>query len=132
LATAVTALMTVAIRRSRDVEMLPVAGLSTILSALVAAPFATHLLDLTARDLLVAAGFGLFPMTLGLMLYVIGSAMIPAALAALIGTMEAPFGALWAWVGVGEIPAPATFAGGGMVLASVFGRLLLERRNEGH
>jgi hypothetical protein len=32
LATAVTALMTVAIRRSRDVEMLPVAGLSTILS----------------------------------------------------------------------------------------------------
>jgi drug/metabolite transporter (DMT)-like permease len=34
LATAVTALMTVAICRSREVEMLPVAGLSTILSAL--------------------------------------------------------------------------------------------------
>jgi hypothetical protein len=32
-------------------------------------------------------------MTLGLMLYVIGSAMIPVALSALIGTMEAPFAA---------------------------------------
>lgn len=127
LATAATALMTVAIRRSRHVEMVPVAGLSNIVSVLVAAPFAAHLLDLSGRDFLVAAGFGLCPMTLGLMLYVIGSALIPAALAALIGTMEAPFGALWAWIGVGEVPATATLAGGGLVLASVFGRLLLER-----
>ena len=128
LATSATALMTVAIRRSRHVEMVPVAALSNILSVLVAAPLAAHLFDLTTRDVLVAAGFGLFPMTLGLMLYVIGSAMIPAALATLINTMEAPFGALWAWIGIGEVPDTATFLGGGLVLASVFGRLLLERR----
>jgi hypothetical protein len=64
LATAATALMTVAIRRSRDVEMLPVAGLTTALSALVASPQAEHLFDLTAVDFLVAAGFGLGPMAL--------------------------------------------------------------------
>ena len=128
LGTAATALMTVAIRRSRHVEMVPVAGLANILSVLVAAPFSAHLLDLTARDFLVAAGFGLCPMTLGMMLYVMGSALIPASLAALIGTMEAPFGALWAWIGVSEVPATATFVGGALVLASVFGRLLWERR----
>jgi drug/metabolite transporter (DMT)-like permease len=44
--------------------------------------------------------------------------------------MEAPFGGLWAWIGVGEVPAPATLIGGAIVLASVFGRLLLERRDE--
>jgi drug/metabolite transporter (DMT)-like permease len=131
LATTATALMTVAIRRSRHVEMVPVAALSNILSVLVAAPLAGHLFDLSTRDVVVAAGFGLFPMTLGLMLYVIGSAMIPAALATLINTMEAPVGALWAWIGIGEVPATATFLGGGLVLASVFGRLLLERRRGG-
>lgn len=78
----------------------------------------------------VAAGFGMGPMTLGLMLYVIGSAMIPATLSALIGTMEAPIGALWAWVGVGEVPAVETLVGGAIVLAGVFGRLLLERRTD--
>lgn len=127
LATAATALLTVAIRKSRDIEMVPVACLANILSVLVAAPLAAHLLDLTPRDYLVAAGFGLIPMTMGLMLYVIGSALIPSALATLINTMEAPFGALWAWIGIGEVPAAATLVGGGVVLASVFGRLLLER-----
>jgi len=128
LATTFAALMTIAIRRSRAIEMLPVAGLSTALSVLIAWPLAGHIPDLSLRELGIAAGFGLGPMTLGLMLYIIGSALIPATLTALISTMEAPIGALWAWVGVGEVPATATFVGGAIVLASVFGRLLLERR----
>jgi drug/metabolite transporter (DMT)-like permease len=107
--------------------MVPVACLANILSVLVAAPLAAHLLDLTPRDYLVAAGSGLIPMTLGLMLYVIGSALIPSTLTTLINTMEAPFGAIWAWIGIGEVPAITTFIGGGIVLASVFGRLVLER-----
>jgi drug/metabolite transporter (DMT)-like permease len=127
-ATTFAALMTVAIRRSRAIDMLPVAGLSTALSVLIAWPLAGHVSDLSWRELGIAAGFGLGPMTLGLMLYIIGSALIPATLTALISTMEAPIGALWAWVGVGEVPAAATFVGGAIVLASVFGRLLLERR----
>jgi len=129
LATTATALLAVAIRRSRHLEMVPVAWLANILSVLVAAPFAAHLLDLTPRDYLVAAGFGLVPMTMGLMLFVIGSALIPATLATLINTMETPFGALWAWIGIGEVPATTTVVGGAIVLASVFGRLLAERRS---
>ncbi|MFO1060202.1 MAG: DMT family transporter [Dongiaceae bacterium] len=126
LATSATAVMTVAVRRrGREVEMLPAALLAMLLSIAVALPFAQHLADLTPRDYLVAAGFGLGPMTLGMMLYIVGSAMIPSALAALIGTIEAPVGALWAWVGVGEVPAPTTFAGGGIVLAAVVVRLLV-------
>jgi drug/metabolite transporter (DMT)-like permease len=130
IATLAMAVMTVAIRRSRNVEMLPVACFSTILSALIALPLAQHLGDLTARDYVVAAGFGLGPMTLGMMLYVMGSALIPATLSVLINTMEAPIGALWAWIGVGEVPAVTTLIGGAIVLGSVFARLLLERRDE--
>jgi drug/metabolite transporter (DMT)-like permease len=130
IATLSMAVMTVAIRRSRQVEMLPVACLSTIISALIALPLARHLGDLTPRDYVVAAGFGLGPMTMGMMLYVIGSALIPATLSVLINTMEAPIGALWAWLVIAEMPPAATFIGGAIVLAAVFGRLLLERREE--
>jgi drug/metabolite transporter (DMT)-like permease len=126
LATTTTALLTVAIRKSRHVDMVPVALLANVLSALVAAPLAVHLFDLTPRDYLVAAGSGLIPMTLGLMLYVIGSALIPSTLTTLINMMETPFGVIWAWVGIGEVPATTTFIGGGIVIASVLGQLLLD------
>ena len=51
-------------------------------------------------------------MTLGLMFYIIGSALIPSALAALIGTLEAPLGAFWGWIGAGEVPRFETVLGG--------------------
>jgi drug/metabolite transporter (DMT)-like permease len=124
------AVMTVAIRRSRHVEMLPVAWIAVMLSVLIALPLAQHLGDLSPRDYLVAAGFGLGPMTLGMMLYVIGSAMIPATLSVLINTMEAPIGALWAWLVIAEVPPTTTFIGGAIVMVAVFGRLLLERQDE--
>lgn len=120
------AVLTLTIRRNTHIEMLPVVLLSIILSALIALPFASQLMEFGARDFMVAAGFALFPLTLGLMLYVIGSALIPATLAALIQTLEAPFGMLWAWIGLGEVPPLETMIGAAIVLAGVFGRLFYD------
>jgi drug/metabolite transporter (DMT)-like permease len=120
-------LLTVLIRRNPHVQMLPMAWVSVVLSVIVSYPLASQIWDLSGRDYLVAAGFGLGPMTLGMMLYVLGSSFIPATLSALINTMEAPLGALWAWIGVGEVPEQTTFIGGSIVLISVFGRLLLDQ-----
>jgi drug/metabolite transporter (DMT)-like permease len=127
-ATLVSALMTVEARRSREVKMLPVACLANLLAALAALPFAASVATLSTHDLVVLAGFGLCAMMLGLMLYLIGSALIPAALSALIGTLSVPAGALWAWAGVGEIPTPPAIAGAAIVLTGVVGALLLEQR----
>ena len=117
------------IRRNPDVKMVPMAWVAIVLSVAISCLLAGHISDLTARDYIVAAGFGLGPMTFGMMLYIIGSGLIPATLSALINTMEAPMGAIWAWAGVGEVPAVETIIGGGIVLASVFGRLLREKGN---
>jgi drug/metabolite transporter (DMT)-like permease len=106
--------------------MLPMAWTAVILSGVVAIPLAEQIWDLTPRDYLVMVGFALGPMTLGMMLYVIGSALIPATMSALIGVAEAPIGALWAWVGVGEAPTVSTMIGGGIVLASVIARLSID------
>jgi drug/metabolite transporter (DMT)-like permease len=127
LGTVAQALMTVAIRRNQNVEILPIAWLSVLLSVAIAIPLAESLWALTPRDYAVAAGFGLLAVALGQVLYMTGSALIPAPLTSLIGTMEAPLAALWAWIGIGEVPPAATFIGGSIVLASVLGRLLLER-----
>lgn len=130
LTTIVMALLTITIRRNSHIQMLPVAFLSIFLSIFIALPFAGQLQDFAARDLLAAAGFGFFPITLGLMLYVMGSSRIPATLSALIGTIEAPAGVFWAWIGVGEIPAREAVFGGLIVLAGVFGRLFYDWRVE--
>jgi drug/metabolite transporter (DMT)-like permease len=125
--TVTQALATVAIRRSPNVTMLPMVWFAQILSVFVALPLAQHLGDLSARDYLVAAGFGFGPMTLGIALYVAGSAMIAASLSALIGIAEGPIGGLWVWVGLGEVPSTSTFIGGAIVLAAVIGRVLVEK-----
>jgi drug/metabolite transporter (DMT)-like permease len=121
------ALMTLLIRRNPHIQMLPMALASVILSIVVSYPLAGHLWDLSARNFMIAAGFGLGPMTFGMMLYMMGAALIPATLSTLINTMEAPLGAFWAWIGIGEVPETATFIGGAIVLASVFARLFIEQ-----
>lgn len=121
------ALATVAIRRNPNVTMLPMVWFAQILSVVIAIPLAQHLSDLSVRDYVVAAGFGLGPMTLGIALFVAGSALIPASLSALIGIAEGPIGAFWAWAGVGEVPSTSTMIGGAVVLAAVISRVLLEK-----
>ena len=120
-------IMTVAIRRNPKVEVMPIACLSVFISVVVALPLSQDLLTLAPGDYAMAALYGLVAVALGMMLYMMGSALIPATLSGLIGVLEAPIGALWAWVGVGEVPAPTTIIGGGIVVLSVFGRLLVEQ-----
>ncbi len=121
------AIATVAVRRSPTVVMLPMVWFAQILSVVIAIPLAQHIGDLSFRDYVVAAGFGFGPMTLGIALFVAGSALIAASLSALIGIAEGPIGALWAWVGVGEVPSLSTIIGGAVVLSAVIGRVLLEK-----
>ena len=126
------AIATVVIRRSPEVKMLPMVWLAQILTIPLAFPLAQHLWDLSLRDYFVAAGFGLFPMTLGIALFVAGSTLIPATLTALIGIAEGPMGGLWAWVGVGEVPTLSTIVGGTIVLLAVVGRVLLSDQEPGN
>lgn len=119
--------MVVAARRHPNVVMLPMAWIAVILSVVFSYPLAEHLTELALRDYVVAAGFGLGPMTLGMMFYVVSSALIPAALTALIGIAKAPLGALLAWIGVGEVPSLATVIGGTIVLVAVAGSIAFER-----
>ncbi|HEY0912595.1 MAG TPA: DMT family transporter [Bradyrhizobium sp.] len=130
LAVAMTLLMGVMIVISRghpSLPMVPVSCLSAVLAGLVAASFA-QLGGLSGHALFYLALFGTTNMGLGLIMFMIGSRMIPAGESALVGALEAPLGPLWVWLAFGETPAPTTIAGGGLVLAAVVGHVLLTTR----
>ena len=70
-------------------------------------------------------GLGVFQLALPCLLVVGLTAVLPAPEIALLGLLEVLFGVLWAWVGAGEVPGPATLSGGLLVLGALVGNELL-------
>jgi drug/metabolite transporter (DMT)-like permease len=65
-------------------------------------------------------------MALGLVLFLLGSRLVPPGEAALLTCLEAPLAPVWVWLAFAELPDAATWAGGGVVLAAVAGHLSAE------
>lgn len=121
------ALMTVIMRRHRDVPMLEAAALSGFAAALVAFPMADPL-SIAATDILWLALFGLVTQGGGLGIYTMGARRLPSAQAALLSASEVPMSPLWVWIFFQEVPAQQTFIGGGLVLAAILWNIGAELR----
>jgi len=119
------AAVTVIRRHSHAVPMVPAACLSALLTALASLPLASPW-PVSGHDLVMLAVFGSTNMGLGLILFVIGAGLVPAAQTALIGALETPLAPLWVWLAFGETPQPATLLGGAIVLTAVTGSILFE------
>jgi drug/metabolite transporter (DMT)-like permease len=119
------AAMTVLVRRHRGVPMVPAALASALATTLVALPLASAEVPDGAR-LGVLALFGAVQMALGLVLFLLGSRLVPPGEAALLTCLEAPLAPVWVWLAFAELPDAATWAGGTVVLATVAGHLLAE------
>ena len=126
LALAMTLLMSVVmviIRSCRSVSMLPASGLSAFLSSMLVAPLASP--DaVTALDLAHLLLFGVTQFGLGLLLLTLGTRLLSASRAALIGNLELPLGPIWVWLAFAEVPPQATVVGGVIVLAAVLADML--------
>jgi drug/metabolite transporter (DMT)-like permease len=57
--------------------------------------------------------------TLGLILFTIGSRSVPAAQLSLIALVEPTLSPLWAWLVASELPPVWTFAGGAVILGAI-------------
>jgi drug/metabolite transporter (DMT)-like permease len=112
------AAMMVIIRKNRHVSMLPAACLSAFLCAFVVLPFAQPM-QVMAPAMLDLVLFGTAQFGLGLLLMTLGTRLISATRSALIGSMENPLAPLWVWLVFGELPARATWVGGGLVMGAV-------------
>lgn len=118
---------TTLMRSHRDVAMLPAMGVSGWVCAAATLSFAQPL-QISAANLALVATFGVVQNAAGLALYTFGSRRVPAAEATLIAALEVPLTPLWVWLLLGEVPPAQTILGGLVVLAALFGHMLLEFR----
>ncbi len=121
------AAMMVIIRRNQQVSMLPAAGLSALLCALIALPLADPA-AVGGADLLELFLFGTLQFGMGLLLMMLGTRLISATRSALIGSLENPLAPLWVWLAFAERPTPATWIGGAIVMTAVIGDIALKAR----
>ncbi len=115
--------MTVAIRRYRDVPLLPAAAVSSVLGAIVILPLAAPL-SVDATEIFYLAIFAFVQMALGLAAFGVGSRLITAAQASLIIALEMPV--LWVWLAFDERPEISAIIGGAIVIIAVAGHFLID------
>lgn len=120
---------TVITRRYSHVRMTPATCLGTIIACVVAAfmapGFATSIPDM---GWLFA--FGAINLGLGLACFASGARLIPAAFAALVGTLETVLGPIWVWLVHNEIPSLRTILGGSIVFLALLVHIGMQFRKQ--
>ncbi|WP_136646117.1 DMT family transporter [Tabrizicola sp. YIM 78059] len=112
----------VALRWGKVKQMLPVSMLGGLFSAMVAAAvlaFQGSSLVPSGWDIGISLGIGALILALGMVMYTLGSRVIPAAELTLLSLIEVLLAPLWVFLFLGETASPATFFGGGVLLAAV-------------
>lgn len=129
---------TLALRRYRNVDMVPSICLGGIMSFFIAgilgftAGHAGGGFDVGLREVLLLAAMATLQLAIPLVFYIKGAHSVPAVTLTLIAMLDAVINPMWPWIFVGEKPGEAAFLGGaiivGAVLISVFGRKFLNSR----
>jgi drug/metabolite transporter (DMT)-like permease len=112
----------VALRWGKVGQMLPVSMLGGVFSALVAAMVLTVQgvpIVVSTWDMGMALAIGAVILALGMVMYTLGSRVIPAAELTLLSLIEVLLAPLWVFLFLGETASSATFVGGGVLLAAV-------------
>jgi drug/metabolite transporter (DMT)-like permease len=120
---------TVITRRFAHVRMTPATCLGTILAAAFAASQASTF-AVSGHDMGFLFAFGVVNLGLGLAFFATGARLIPAAIAALLGTFEPILGPIWVWLIHSEVPSGRTIIGGAVVVTALLVHIGLEFKRQ--
>ena len=112
------AIMLVTLRHAGDRDMIPAICLAGLVGAALGFAMSDTLV-LSRHDLVLCLFLGVVQYTGGFVLITLGARYLPAAEVALLSLAETVLAPIWVWLGVGEVPALLTLAGGAVVLAAV-------------
>jgi drug/metabolite transporter (DMT)-like permease len=132
LALVITVMFSAAIvitRHHPEVRMMPAVCLGTAM-ACAAAFFLSGPLAVSMPDVFWLILFGAVNLGAGLAMFVTGARLVPAALAALVSTLEPVLGPVWVWLFHGEVPAARTLLGGAIVFVALFIHILTSRQRQ--
>lgn len=105
-------------RRHPHIRMVPAGCTGAAMAFAISIPLASPL-SVGAHDFELLVFFGAIQLGGGLILFLAGTRLIPAAQSALIGMLEPILGPAWVWLFLSEQPRPMTLVGGLLVIASV-------------
>lgn len=116
------AAFSVALRWRRVEDSLPASILGASFGAVAGALATLHMgqpLAIPAPDLMWCLIMGLVTMSGGMILYTLGSRVVPSAELTLLSNIEVMLAPFWVWLIMGETASNATFVGGAVVLAAI-------------
>lgn len=108
----------VMIRKHAEIAMAPAMLLATIFSCIVSLPFASPL-AVSRHDLAILLAFGFAQLGLGLAIFSVAAARVPATDVALISMLEPITGPIWVWLFRNEYPGIPALIGGGVVFSAL-------------
>ena len=112
----------VVLRTGKTVDMTPAVFYAGLFSAAFAAGMTLYQgnsLDIPMGDAIMCMFLGVVQLGIGSIMFAIASSVVPAVELTLIALGEPMLAPIWVWVFLGEVPAKATFLGGGILLAAV-------------
>lgn len=121
---------TVALRKYRDVDVLPAMCVGGVLVFTIL-PLIHGGVDISLHDLPLILAMGVIQLGIPVILFVRGARHVPAIQIALISLLDMLFNPLFTWIGVGETPSAGAFAGGGVIVAGVLLTILVAGRTAG-
>lgn len=116
------AVFTVTLRWGKLHDTLPSVLLGSLFSIAAGALLAAQAgqpLAVPVPDALWSMGMGAVTLSGGMVLYTLGSRVVPAAELALLSNVEVVLAPLWVWLLLGETASANTFLGGAVLLAAV-------------
>ncbi|RWB24898.1 MULTISPECIES: DMT family transporter [unclassified Mesorhizobium] len=120
---------TVITRRFAHVRMTPATCLGTMLAGAFAASQASQF-GVSSSDMGFLFAFGVVNLGLGLAFFATGARLVPAAVAALLGTFEPILGPIWVWLIHSEVPSGRTILGGAVVVTALLVHIGLEFKRQ--
>jgi drug/metabolite transporter (DMT)-like permease len=125
------AAMTLCLRKARAGNPLRVVLLGNIITALIGVPFVLRAGLPVGADWLPLLTLGVFQLGLSYVLFTVAIRHVTALEAALITVLEPVLNPIWVIMSLGERPGPWAILGGGLVLASVLVRGILNSQRAG-
>ena len=105
-------------------------GLFALITAAAVCGVVDYSFVLPRNDILIALALGVFQVGMGLVIFTIGSRVVPAGELVLLTMTEVLLGPLWVWIFVGESASFYTLAGGAILLLAIAGNALSGLRNK--